>query len=202
MKRTHPFIGITCLILLNSIVGCSVLESAINPATPTATSPPPSATATITPIPPTATATASASPTPVVTASESAELPEGTTPAAPSDSTVTLPVTFNIRLVAPPTSCGEGVSSEFTVTLSETAITMVQIEFQLTSTGPYNPATGAFTSLVSGLPGTETFTGVATFTPGAGGTVVSMNGEFTYTGDPEWTCTVPDVFSGQATITQ
>ncbi|OGO33903.1 MAG: hypothetical protein A2Z16_07395 [Chloroflexi bacterium RBG_16_54_18] len=77
---------------------------------------------------------------------------------------------------------------------------MYQIEFQLTSTGPFNPATGAFTSTVSGLPGTETFTGTVTLTPGVNGTAVTMNGEFTYTGDPEWTCTVPDIFLGQATI--
>jgi hypothetical protein len=41
---------------------------------------------------------------------------------------------------------------------------------------------------------------VVTLTPSASGTAVTMNGEFTYTGDPEWTCTVPDVFTGQTTI--
>jgi len=86
------------------------------------------------------------------------------------------------------------------VTLTETTITLYQIEFQLTSTGPYNPATGAFTSTVSGLPGTETYTGIVTLAPGAGGTVVNMSGQYTYTGDPDWTCSVPDQFSGQATI--
>lgn len=200
MKKPAASLGFALSFLLIISMGCSLIDSVINPATPTATTPPPSATATNTPLPPTATITPSASSTPLVTATESLDLAAETATSAAPVGGVTLPFKFNITLSAPATSCGEGVSSEYTVTLTESTITLYQIEYQITSTGPYNPATGAFTSTVSGLPGTETYTGIVTLTPGAGGTVVTMSGQYTYTGDPDWTCSVPDQFSGQATI--
>ncbi len=200
MKKPAAGLGFVLSFFLIVTVGCSVIDSVIKPATPTATTPPPSSTATNTPLPPTATITPTASSTRLVSATESLDLAAGTATSAAPVGGVVLPLKFNITLSAPATSCGEGVSSEYTVTLTETTITLYQIEFQLTSTGPYNPATGAFTSTVSGLPGTETYTGIVTLAPGAGGFVVTMSGQYTYTGDPEWTCSVPDQFSGQATI--
>lgn len=201
LKRTAVFLGLALIALLAAGMGCSFTNALTKTATPTATTPAPTATSTQTPLPPTASNTPLPSPTDQATAT-----PDGgpggatTTSAVPPIAGITYPLKFNIVLSAPATSCGEALSSEFTVTLTETTISMYQIELQLTSTGPYNPATGAFTSTVSGLPGTETYTGKVTFTPGAGGTIVSMNGQFTYTGDPEWTCNVPDLFSGQTTI--
>ena len=199
MNKPVGLLVISLSLLLILSMGCSIMDLIAKPS-PTSTTPPPTATATLTPLPPTSTVTPTFSSTPLVSATQSLDPAAGTATAAAPVSGITLPVTFNIILSAPATSCGEGVSSEFTVTLTESGITMYQIEFQLTSTGPYNPATGAFTSTVGGLPGTETYIGTITLTPGANGNEVAMNGEFTYTGDPDWSCTVPDVFSGQATI--
>ena len=200
MMKPAAGLGFALSFLLIVNMGCSFIDSVIKQATPTATTPPPSSTATVTPLTPTATLTPTASSTPLVSATESLDPAAGTATSAAPVGGVAYPMKFNITLSAPATSCGEGVSSEYTVTLTESTITMYQIEFQLTSTGLYNPATGAFASTVSGLPGTETYTGIVTLVPGAGGTVVTMSGQYTYTGDPEWTCSVPDQFSGQATI--
>lgn len=205
MTKPAGLLLIPFSVLIAASMGCSFITSIINPATPTATTPAPSATSTATPLTPTATSTplpsATPSENPAATGTEIPGLAPGTATLPAPSTGVAFPVTFNITLNAPATVCGDAISSAFTVTLTESTISMYQIEYQLTTSGPYDPANGSFTSTRSGLPGTQTYSGVLTLTPGSAGTVVTMNGQFTYTGDPEYTCPVADVFSGNATIT-
>lgn len=186
--------------LMSANLGCSFFNSVIGKATPTATTPAPSATSTATQLPPSATTTPTTTAMPAISATTSPAPVEGpASPVAPVQG-ITFPVTFEITLNAPATVCGEAISSNFTVTLTDASISMYQHEYQLTTSGPYDPSSGNFTSTLSGLPGTQTYSGVVSLTPGPAGVVVAMNGQFTYTGDPEYTCPEADIFSGQATI--
>lgn len=99
-----------------------------------------------------------------------------------------LPSAFSLLLVFDAdTQCGyDGFEFVYDVTLADDSITLYQVAADITLTGPYDSATGEFTAIVTGLPGTETFTGVVS--PGdAPGTVV-MSGTYTYGDDPNVTC--------------
>ena len=148
------------------------------PPTPAPTKPKPTPTITNTPA-----ATLLASPTDTPTATDTAE---STT--IPTEEPAAVPSSFTITLVfTDDTTCGfAGFEYAYAVTLDETTITLVQIVNSLTSTGPYDPGTGAFTAEVSGLPGTETYTGTITAIPDpSGGTVIRIeDGLYTYGDDP------------------
>jgi hypothetical protein len=183
-------------------VACNFSIPGAATQTPTATSTQiPTATSTITP-----TATQPALPTATETLIPylpPESTPSGETAVAPTTGASTNTASkFRITLTAPATVCGDALSSDYDVTLTDTTITMLQIEYNITTTGPYNPATGAFTAIVTGIPGKETYTGTITFVTSGNTTTVTMQGVYTYTDDPDYSCSTPDNFSGQATITQ
>lgn len=97
-----------------------------------------------------------------------------------------LPSPFNITLFA----SGEAVckakdfNAPYRVTIQGTAMSLLQVNANITTTGPYNAATGAFTTTKAGLPGLETYTGLIRFD----GTKIQMSGTYSYTNDPNLPC--------------
>jgi|GEM_PF-2171528 len=97
-----------------------------------------------------------------------------------------LPSPFNITLFA----SGEAVckakdfNAPYRVTIQGTAMSLLQVNANIMTTGPYNPGTGAFTTTKSGLPGLETYTGLIRFD----GTKIQMSGTYAYTNDPNLPC--------------
>lgn len=146
--------------------------------TPSPTEPKPTATSTPTRRRPTDT------PTPTSTAGPT----ETATPAP-------LPSPFDITLVASNESvCGfGGFQAPYTVTIQGTTMTLFQVNAGITSSGSYDPATGAFTTSVGGLPGTEIYSGTISFD----GATITMSGTYTYD-DPQGCDGLWAIF-GQAT---
>ncbi|MBI3159682.1 MAG: hypothetical protein HYZ26_08815 [Chloroflexi bacterium] len=106
-----------------------------------------------------------------------------------------LPSSFTLLLVfGADTACGGtgGFEYDYAVTLTADSITMVQVVNGITSTGPYDPATGAFTAEATGLPGTEVFTGTVSLNGG-----VTMEGDYTYIDGSSATCDAVFPFSGE-----
>lgn len=111
-----------------------------------------------------------------------------------------VPSNFALTLVfSNDTTCNKkGFRFDYEVTLSGDSISLYQVAANITSTGPYDPATGEFTAIKAGLPGTETYSGVITAAVGADGqTVVTMSGTYSYGNDPNVTCVGTWPFSGQ-----
>ncbi|MEW5939618.1 MAG: hypothetical protein AB1750_08155 [Chloroflexota bacterium] len=83
----------------------------------------------------------------------------------------------------------------YTFVIDTTSLSVLQVDADITTTGTYDPATGAFsTSAVVG-PGTESYAGTISFD---GTTIVvtgtntyEQSGQCTYTGSVEGTTTVP-----------
>ncbi|MEW5939228.1 MAG: hypothetical protein AB1750_06185 [Chloroflexota bacterium] len=156
-------------------------------STPTPTKPKPKPTATFTP---TGAAIASLVAGPPTI---SATVPAPTSPTAPP----ALPSPFDIELTITNLTCGNGgqQTHPYTFTIDGTSLSLLQVDAGITTTGTYDPATGAFsTSGVVG-PGTESYAGTIMF-DGATITVTGTNsyeqtGQCTYTGTIEGTTTVP-----------
>ncbi len=109
--------------------------------------------------------------------------PTDTPTLAPPTATATpapLPSPFNIILVASNESaCGfGGFQAPYTVTIQGTTMTLFQVNAGITSSGSYDPATGAFSTSVGGLPGTEIYSGTISFD----GATITMSGTYTYDG--------------------
>ena len=64
----------------------------------------------------------------------------------------------------------------YLVLIDGTLITLIQVDAGITSSGAYDPVTGAFSTTATGLPGTEIYTGTITFD----GTTVTIAGTYTY----------------------
>ncbi len=64
----------------------------------------------------------------------------------------------------------------YLVLIDGTLITLIQVDAGITSSGTYDPVTGAFSTTATGLPGTEIYTGTITFN----GTTVTITGTYTY----------------------
>ncbi|GAB4270480.1 MAG: hypothetical protein Kow0080_15000 [Candidatus Promineifilaceae bacterium] len=63
-------------------------------------------------------------------------------------------------------------------------MSLTQIVNGIVTAGPYDPATGAFTTSLAGLPGTEIYDGVLAWD----GQTVSVKGTYTYVDDPNQAC--------------
>lgn len=114
-----------------------------------------------------------------------------------STSAPALPSTFDITLAITNLTCGSGGTQEhpYTFTFDGTSLSLLQADGPFTTTGTYDPITGAFaTSAVVG-PGTEAYTGVITFDGTTitvtGGNSYTQEGQCTYTGTVTGTTTVP-----------
>jgi len=189
----NVFFATIALVLL--AIACGIPAS--SPPAPTATPLSP----TLTPAP------TRPKPTPTLTNTPDVAILAGLTDAPNATATeepASVPSSFTILLVfANDTTCGfDGFEFDYAVTLDGTTITLVQIVNGITSTGPYDPATGTFTAEVSGLPGTETYTGTITTSPDPdGGTVVSIvDGLYTYGNDPGISCQGYWPFTGTTTV--
>jgi hypothetical protein len=97
-----------------------------------------------------------------------------------------LPSSFNITLFATgETVCkAKDFNAPYRVTIQGTAMSLLQVNANITTTGIYAPTTGAFTTTKAGLPGLETYTGLIRFS----GTRIQMSGTYTYTNDPNLPC--------------
>jgi hypothetical protein len=172
MKKFIPFIAFVLIFGL-FLAGCSsTVASSVS--TPTPTPEKPKVTPTFTP--------ESRIPTATITV----------TPAPPA-----LPSPFDITLALTNLTCGNGstVDHPYTFTIDGTSLSLLQVDAGITTTGTYDPVTGAFaTSAVVG-PGTESYTGTIAFD----GTTITVSGEnsyeqsgqCTYTGSMAGTTTVP-----------
>ena len=142
-----------------------------------------------------------ASPTPTVLVRPATATPilkaTKTPERAPTETaTPELPESFTLLLVfEDDTTCtGNGFQYDYAVTLGTDTITMVQVVNGITSTGPYDPASGEFTAQATGLPGTETYAGTVEL----GGTIV-MEGIYSYDDLNPATCLGTWPFSGEYT---
>ena len=114
------------------------------------------------------------------------------TPAPPE-----LPATFDITLALTNLTCGSGATKEhpYTFTIDGTSLSLLQVDAGATTTGSYDPATGAFaTSAVVG-PGTESYSGTIAFDGTTitvtGGNSYEQSGQCTFTASITGTTSVP-----------
>lgn len=173
------------------IAGCSMVDLA-SAVTPTSAPAGDFASAADTEAPAEPTATTP----PVETPSDE---PAAAEPVAP-------PVPFTIMLAfEADTVCG-GAAFEFEygVDVVDETMLLTQINAAITTIGPYDDSSGAFTATLSGLPGAETYTGVLTTEAADDGVVrVTMSGEYGY-GDDAYFCdggTSSQLFSGTTEVT-
>ncbi|MBI5823760.1 MAG: hypothetical protein HZB18_07010 [Chloroflexi bacterium] len=174
MKKVVSFL-IVVMIFNMFLAGCSSTVASSAPTrTPTTEKPKPTATPTITP------ATRNSTPTLTVT------------PAPPA-----LPPIFDITLALTNLTCGSGGTTEhpYTFTIDETSLSLLQVDAGVTTTGTYEPASGAFaTSAVVG-PGTESYSGTIAFDGATitvtGGNSYEQSGQCTFTASLTGTTTVP-----------
>ena len=110
-----------------------------------------------------------------------------------------LPATFDITLVASgDAACNtKGFRAPYRVTIQGTSMTLLQVNANIATVGTYAPASGAFRTTKTGLPGTETYAGVIQY---AGGKV-QVSGTYIYTNDPNVKCqTGPLPLFGEANL--
>jgi hypothetical protein len=179
MNRLTQLIALAALLAL-AVSSCGPLAAT---ATPTPTVPPPEPTKPPTDTPrPRATATAtSVPPTPT------------DTPTATPTSPPPLPSPFNVTLTLSNGTCGSGTSQHpYTFTIDGVALSLLQVDASITTTGPYDPATGAFNTSAPVGPGTEYYTGTITYD----GTLITVTGQSAYT-QPGLECT--NDIAGQTT---
>ncbi len=114
------------------------------------------------------------------------------TPGAKPTSTFTPTLTaaialspFDIILYFTNGTCGGGDASySYRFTMDGTALTILQTDAGITTTGTYDPATGAFSTSGDVGPGMETYDGAIGFD----GTVITVKGGYTWTPDGGATC--------------
>ena len=170
----------TILLLAGGILIVSVCVFSVPPlipnfglnATPTLTRTPvptlPNPKPTLTPAP-------RKSPTPTLFVATDTPTP---LPAVPSP--------FDIILNFTDGSCGTGTPSyTYTFIIDGTSLTINQTDAGITSTGSYDPATGAFSTAADVGPGDETYDG----TIGYDGATISVSGGYSWTPDGGATCT-------------
>ena len=131
-----------------------------------------------------------------------ADVPPTTTVITPTATlTVTprpLPSPFDLTLFATDEKLCQkkNFQAPYRVTIQGTTMTLLQVDANIASVGTYTPATGAFTTTKTGLPGTEIYTGTLTFD----GTTIKILGTYTYTNDPNVKCVGLWVISGQKVV--
>ena len=148
------------------------------------------ATPTFTPEKPTRT------PTPIVpTKTPGVQLTDTPTPTSPAFiAPPSLPSPFDIILYFTNGTCGGGNASySYRFTIDGTSLTVLQTDAGITTTGTYDPATGAFSTSGDVGPGTETYDGAIGFD----GTTITIKGSYTWTPDGGATCGA--VVAGTAT---
>lgn len=142
-------------------------------ATPTFTRTPPP---TLPQLKPTRTPIPKKSPTPALLAAAK----------TPTPTPLPIPSPFDIILNFTDGSCGTGTPSyTYTFIIDGTSLTINQTDAGITSTGSYDPATGAFSTAADVGPGDETYDG----TIGYDGSTISVSGGYSWTPDGGATCT-------------
>ena len=119
--------------------------------------PPPTSTPTPMPTKPKPKPTATITPTGAAIASLVAGPPAASATAPAPTAAPALPSPFDIDLTITNLTCGNGgqQTHPYTFTIDGTSLSLLQVDAGITTTGTYDPATGAFaTSAVVG-PGTE-----------------------------------------------
>ena len=123
---------------------------------------------TVTPEPKRPTAT----PTPTPTSP-----PTATPTETPTATPVPLPSTFDMTLNFTNGTCGGGTAQHpYTFTIEDSTLSLLQVDADITTTGPYDATTGAFNTSAPVSPGTEYYTGTITFD----GTLITVTGESAY----------------------
>ena len=151
--------------------GCILFLGGGGLGTPTPTATPARPTATPTPVKSRATSTPTPTPAPV------------------------LPATFDITLNFTNNSCGYADAQfPFTFTIAGGALTLLQVDADITTTGSYDAATGAFMASGPVGPGTETYEGVIAFD----GTTISVTGTGGYAQAGQ--CTSVNDIAGETTV--
>ena len=185
-----------CIFMIGVSLACGTSEPPVATETPVPTvapsdTPVPEPTATK----PKPTATLAPTETPVSeTLSDAADSgPELVDPPSP----FTIGLVFEADAV-----CGyDGFAYDYFVTLSDDSISMLQVAAGITTSGPYDAETGAFTASLGGLPGTEIYTGVISATATIeGGSMVYMTGDYTYTDDPNLPCEGLWPYAGEVAV--
>lgn len=109
-----------------------------------------------------------------------------------------MPSSFDITLLASDEKLCQkkNFQAPYRVTIQGTTMTLLQVNANIATVGTYTPATGAFTTTKTGLPGTEIYTGTLTFD----GTTIKVLGTYTYINDPNVKCVGLWVISGQQVV--
>ncbi|MFZ5903161.1 MAG: hypothetical protein ACOYZ8_06400 [Chloroflexota bacterium] len=127
------------------------------------------------------------------------------------DATSTAPITINTAVVMPTalavpspfditlyftnSTCGgpAGENYSYTVSIELVALTLQQIDANITTAGDYDPASGAFNTSADVGPGVETYTGVIAYD----GQTILMSGVYGWNPDSGSPCGAD--FSGETT---
>ncbi len=97
-----------------------------------------------------------------------------------------MPSPFDIILYFTSGPCGTGTPSySYTFTIDGTALTLLQTDAGITTTGSFDPSTGAFSTFGDVGAGIETYDGTITFD----GTTIAVAGSYSWTPDGGVTCT-------------
>ncbi|MEW5939827.1 MAG: hypothetical protein AB1750_09220 [Chloroflexota bacterium] len=144
---------------------------------------PPTPTRTRTPIKPKPTNT----PAPVVRRSPTPTLPSPTpTPTVTPTPPLPIPSPFDIILNFSNGSCDTGTPSySYTFIIDGTSLTLNQTDAGITTTGSFDPATGAFSTSGDVGPGVETYDGTISYD----GATITVEGGYSWTPDGGQTCT-------------
>ena len=97
-----------------------------------------------------------------------------------------VPSPFDIILNFTNGTCGGGgtPSYSYTFTIDGTSLTVLQTDAGITSSGSFDPVTGAFSTSADVGPGDETYDGYISFDS----TTISVKGSYTWTPDGGQTC--------------
>ncbi|MEK6751128.1 MAG: hypothetical protein AABZ00_02585 [Chloroflexota bacterium] len=107
------------------------------------------------------------------------------TPTPTFTSSPAVPSPFDIILDFTGGTCGTGTPSySYTFTIDGTALTVLQTDAGITTTGSYDPSTGAFSTSGDVGPGVETYDGMISFD----GTTITVSGSYSWTPDGGVTC--------------
>ncbi|MCK6584950.1 MAG: hypothetical protein HUU11_16975 [Anaerolineales bacterium] len=129
---------------------------------------------------PTPTPTKQIKPTFTPTATKPPEVPPTETPTPPP-----LPSTFDMMMSLVNGTCGGGATYSYTFNIEGTTLDLVQTDAGITTSGTYDPLTGAFSTSADVGPGSETYDGVISYD----GTTITVTGSYAWVPDSGVGCT-------------
>ncbi len=142
---------------------------------------------------PTATPTPETRRTPTPTRPRATPTPT-VTPTATPTATPALPSTFSMALVFSNGTCGDGTFQHpYTFTIDNSTLSLLQVDANITTTGPYDPTTGVFSTSAQVGPGVEAYAGTIALE----GNVITVTGQYSYT--QEGLCQFMNTIFGQTT---